>query len=157
MSEQVSVPNIQAALRPRWSVTEWMSRAFMVPPALILTLISFQFITNPMHAIAKSGVMLSQPEAVTDTRVVGALSLALVILIITAIASRTRLRLGHLVVILTMGLALAVRLYGFSTDGTTISTGDQSVKTIGETVFLILNSVGLVVQTMRMKPQNTRQ
>ena len=126
---------------------------FMVPPTLILSLITFRFITNPAHAIAKSGVVLSQPEAVTDTRVIGAISLVLVILIISAIASKTRLRLGHLVVILTMGVALSVRLYGFATDGTTFSTGDQSVKTIGETVFLILNSVGLIVQTIRMKPQ----
>jgi hypothetical protein len=65
--------------------------------------------------------------------------------------------MGHLVVILTMGLALSVRLYGFATDGTTISTGDQSVKTIGEAVFLVLNSIGLVVQTIRMRPRIARQ
>jgi hypothetical protein len=130
-----------------------MSRLFMVPPTLILTLISLRFITNPAHAIAKTGVVLSQPEAVTDTRVIGAISLTLVVLLISAIFSKTRLRLGHVVVVVTMGLALFVRLYGFATDGTTIGTSDQSVKTIGEAVFLVLNSVGLIVQTKRLNPK----
>jgi hypothetical protein len=142
-----------SSIELRWPFTVWMSRMFMVLPTLILTLISLRFITNPTHAIAEKGVVLSEPEAITDTRVTGAISLTLVLVIMSAIFSKTRLRMGHLVVILTMGLALSVRLYGFATDGTTISMGDQSVKTIGEIVFFSLNLAGLIVQTKRLKPK----
>jgi hypothetical protein len=137
---------------PRWPFTAWMSRAFMTPPTLIFTLISLRFITNPVHAIAAKGVSLTEPEAVTDTRVIGAITLVLVVLMLSAIFSRTRLRLGHLIVVLTMGLALSVRFYGFMADGATMSMGDQAQKTIGEIVFLILNSIGLIVQTIRLSP-----
>ena len=134
-------------------MTAWMSRMFMVPPTLIFTLISIRFIMDPIHAVAKTGVVLSQPEAVTDTRVIGAITLALVALLGSAIFSRARLRMGHLVVMVTMGLALAVRCYGFEVDGTTLAMGDQLQKTIGEAVFLVLNSVGLIVQTKRLNPK----
>ena len=152
MSAQ-KLPNTQLNLyAPRWPVTVWMSRMFMIPPTLIFTLISLRFILAPAHAIAAEGVSLTEPEAVTDTRVIGALVSVLAILVLSAIFSRTRLRLGHFIVVLTMGLALCVRFYGFLIDGTTMSMGDQAQKTIGEIVFLVLNSVGLVVQTLRLRP-----
>ena len=141
----------------RWPFTAWMSRGVMTPPTLIFTFISLRFFTDPVHAIAAKGVALTGPEAITDTRVVGAISLVLVVLMLSAIFSNTRLRLGHSIVVLTMGLALAVRFYGFATDGTTMSMGDQAQKTIGEIVFLILNTIGLIVQTMRLKPARQRE
>ena len=134
--------------------TAWLSRVLMVPPTLILTMISIRLITDPAHALASKGVALTQPEAVTDTRVVGALSLTLASLLFSAILSKNRLRLGHLIVILTMGLALAVRVFGFLADGTTVAMGDQKVKTIGEVVFLALNCVGLLVQSMPSAQRN---
>jgi RNA polymerase sigma factor (sigma-70 family) len=96
------------ARKPQPPFVRVMSRMFLGPPMLILTLISFRFISDPAHAAATRGVSLTQPEAVTDTRVVGAISLTLAILILSAILSKNRLRLGHLVVILVMGLALTV-------------------------------------------------
>ena len=140
------------SLEPRWPFTVWMSRAFMAPPALIFLLISFKFFTNPARAIAANGVAFTGPEAMTDARVMGAIILALAIFIFTAIFSKTRLRFGHFIVVITMGLILAVRLYGFMADGTTLEMGHQMQKTIGEIVFLVLNSIGLIVQTIRSKP-----
>jgi len=51
-----------------------------------------------------------------------------------------------------MGLVLAVRLYGFAADGTSIAMGNETRKTVGEIVFLLLNAIGLIVQTKRLKP-----
>lgn len=141
-----------ARQEPRWPFTVWMSRAFMGPPTLIFLLITFKFLKDPAHAIAAKGVAFTEPEALTDARVVGAISLVLAILMLSAIFSKTRLRLGHFIVVLTMGLALTVRFYGFIHDGTTMAMGDQTTKTIGETVFLALNTIGLIVQTIRTKP-----
>jgi len=153
ITKQTNQPIAQSAPELRWPMTSWMSRMFLAPPTLIFTLISFRFITNPMHAVAKTGVVLSQPEAITDTRVIGAISLTLVAFMVSAIFSKTRFRMGHLVVIITMGLALVVRFYGFAADGTTLAMGDQLQKTIGEGLFLVLNSVGLIVQTKRLNPK----
>jgi hypothetical protein len=136
----------------RWPLTAYLSRAFMMPPTIIFMVISLRFLTNPTHAISPQGVAYSAPEAITDTRVMGALILALVVILLTTIFSQNRLRQAHLFIILIIGLALAVRLYGFVTDGTTISMSDERVKTYGEIIFLVLNSIGFVVQTIRVRP-----
>lgn len=139
------------------SLAPWMSRLFMFPPAVILTLISVRFIVDPVHAAASTGVTLTTPEAVTDFRVVGAVTLTLAITLVSAIFSNRRLRQGHLLVILVMGLALAVRVFGFINDGTTLAMGDQKAKTIGEVLFAALNSLGFAIQTFRMKRAEVRQ
>lgn len=48
----------------------------MVPPTLILAVISFRYISDPAHAVSATGVTLSTPEALTDTRVVGGITLS---------------------------------------------------------------------------------
>jgi hypothetical protein len=59
----------------------------------------------------------------TDMRVVGGLALTIALVIATSIPSPRRLRSGHLTVIALMGLVLAVRLFGFAHDGTTLAMG----------------------------------
>jgi len=112
-----------------------------------MIVIAVRFIGNPIHAASQTGVTLSTPEALTDTRVVGALALTIAFAIASSITSRQRLRMGHAIVIVLMAFILAVRLYGFATDGTTLAMGDQRVKIIGETLFLALNAIGLFLQT----------
>ena len=135
----------------RWPFTEYMSRMFMMPPTVIFIIISLRFLTNPTHAISPSGLAYSQPDAITDTRVIGAVFLALAVLVLGVVLSKNLLRQGHIILIVVLGLVLAVRLYGFATDGTSIMMGDERVKTFGEIIFLTLNAVGLVVQTIRLR------
>jgi hypothetical protein len=123
----------------------------MIPPLAILLRISARFILDPTHAAALTGVSLSTPEALTDTRVVGGLTLTIAGVIAAAIFSRRRLRMGHTTIAAMMGSILAIRIFGFMHDGTTLAMGDQKVKTIGETIFLTLNAVGYGVQTWRSK------
>jgi hypothetical protein len=113
---------------------------------IILIVIGWRYIINPAHAASPTGVILGTPEALTDTRVVGAIALTVAFAIATSIASVGRLRIGHATVVTLMALVLAVRFFGFAQDGTTIATGDQRVKVIGEIVFLSLNAVGYFVQ-----------
>src|SRR5579872_2016501 len=140
-----------------WAVAPWFSRIVMAPPIFIMVLVSVRCIFNPTHAIASTGVTLSTPEAITDTRVMGGLSLTLAFVIASAIFSRGSLRMGHATVVALMAFVLAVRMFGFMLDGTTLAMGDQKVKTIGEIVFLTLNSVGLIFQTYLVKQTRVTQ
>jgi hypothetical protein len=124
-----------------------LSRIVMVPPMIIMALIGLRFITNPSQGVAATGVTLSTPEAITDTRVVGALALTIAFVLATLISSRSRLRMGNLTIVAMMLLILAVRIFGFAVDGTTLAMGGQKVKFTGEVVFLTLNGIALVLQT----------
>lgn len=122
----------------------WLSRFVMLPPVFIFSLISVRFLTNPGHAIP--GVALNSPEALTDTRVIGAWMVTLVLLLIAFLISEKRLWLGHLQLALFMGITLVVRIFGFMNDGTTLAMGNQRTITIAETLFLVLNTLGLIAQ-----------
>ena len=129
------------------SLAPWFSRLVLLLPTLIMIAIAVRFIGNPSQAASLTGVTLSTPEALTDTRVTGALALTIAFATASSILSRQRLRMGHATVIVLMAFILAVRIYGFATDGTTLAMGGQRVKTIGETLFLTLNAIGLFLQT----------
>jgi hypothetical protein len=124
-----------------------LSRIVMVPPMLIMALIGSRFITNPSQGAAATGVTLSTPEAITDTRVMGALAFTIAFALATFISSRSRLRMGHITIVAMMLLILAVRIFGFAVDGTTLAMGGQKVKFTGELVFLTLNAIALALQT----------
>jgi hypothetical protein len=135
----------------------WLSRMAMIPPMLIMILIAVRCISDPVHAVAATGVTLSTPEAVTDMRVIGGLALTVAFVIATSIVSLRRLRSGHLTVVALMGLVMAVRLFGFAHDGTTLAMGDQKVKFTGEIVFLMLNTLGFILQTYLPERDGVRQ
>ena len=124
-----------------------LSRIVMVPPMLIMGVIGLRFITNPSHGVAATGVTLSTPEAITDSRVVGALALTIAFVLATFISSRSRLRMGNITIVAMMALILAVRIFGFASDGTTLAMGGQKYKFTGEVVFLTLNAIALALQT----------
>ena len=119
----------------------------MFPPVIIFTLIMLRYFTNPAHAI--SGIILTTPEAFTDTRVIGAWMLTHLILLITFLPSRERLWLGHLQLVVFMAATLVARIFGFVHDGTTLAMGNQRIITIVEIVFMILNSIDLLQTAWR--------
>jgi len=121
----------------------------MFPPVLVFTLISIRFFTNPAHAMP--GVILNTPEAFTDTRVIGAWMVTLLSMLLTFVVSDDRLWLGHLQLAIFMGVTLIVRILGFVNDGTTLAMGNQRPITIVEIVFLILNTLGLILQTRSIR------
>lgn len=138
-----------------WSLAPWLSRLVMFPPVLVFSLISIRFLTNPGHAIP--GVTLHSPEAFTDTRVMGAWMLTLLTTLITFLLAEDRLWLGHLQLAAFMGVTLVVRIFGFMNDGTTLAMGNQRAITIVEIVFLLLNVLGLVVQTRLLKQSEVKR
>jgi hypothetical protein len=153
-----AVNSVSVATKQRSSsFAPWLSRIVMVPPTLTMILIGLRFIINPTYGVAQSGVTLSTPEAVTDTRVIGGLALSIALVLGNLVVSRSRLRTGHLTIIAMMALILSVRLFGFAVDGTTLAMGGQKVKFTGELVFLILNSIGFWLQSRISKREGTRQ
>lgn len=125
-------------------VAPWFSRVVMLPPAFVFTVITLRYFRDPGHAIA--GMSLRSPEAFTDTRVIGAWMLTLLVLLMTFFVSKQRLWLGNLQLAVFMGATLALRIFGFAHDGTTLAMGNQRPITIVEIVFLALNCAGLLLQ-----------
>jgi hypothetical protein len=150
MSTSTIDASASLAYRGRFrSLAPWLSRLVMFPPVLVFSLISVRFLTNPGHAIP--GVTLHTPEAFTDTRVIGAQMVTLLTMLITFMVSEKRLWLGHLELVAFMGVTLVVRIFGFMNDGTTLAMGHQRPITIAEIAFLLLNTLGLVVQNRLLK------
>ena len=134
----------------------WFGRTVLIPPSLIMLRITARLLFDPAHAIASTGVSLTTPEALTDMRVVGALTLTLALVIGSAVFSRRNLRAGHATVAVLMALVLAVRMFGFARDGTTLAMGDQRTKVVGEVVFLTLNAAAYVLETRRLRTTGVR-
>jgi hypothetical protein len=133
-----------------WGFAPWISRVFLAIPILIFAMIGIQYIINPAHAAAGGlGVALTSPAAITDTRENAGFVLSLAILLVYSFVSNSRLRFGHSVVVLSIGLLLALRIFGIAHDGTSLAAGNEMRKAGGEALFLILNSLGLVLQTLR--------
>ena len=152
-----SITTLDRVENPRIaSLAPWLSRIVLVVPMLIMVRIAIRCITNQAHALATGGVTLSTPEAFTDTRVIGGLALTIAFVIAMFIASRERLRTGHLTVIALMALVLAVRMFGFVQDGTTLAMGDQTFKVTGEIAFLTLNSLAFAMQTYLLRKNGVR-
>ena len=145
----LNVENPLARTSRLWLFTPWLSRLIMLPPVFVFTLISIRFLTNPGHSTP--GVILSTPEAFTDTRVIGAWMLTLLGMLITFLVSEDRLWLGHLQLAIFMGVTLVVRIFGFMNDGTTLAMGNQKPITIVEIVFLTLNTLGFIIQTRSIR------
>lgn len=150
-----------ASIRPNqetmtgfWRLAPWLSRLVMFPPVIVFTAISLRYFTNPEHAIA--GTTLNTPEAFTDTRVLGAFTLTLLIMLVTFLSSKARLWLGHLQLAFFMAAALVTRVFGFMHDGTTLAMGNQRFITIVEAVLLILNAAGLLLQIQFSKQSEAR-
>ena len=134
-----------------WRFAPWLSRLVMFPPVIIFTAVSLRYFRNPASAI--TGATLSTPEAFTDTRVLGAWTLTLLVMLVTFLFSKERLWLGHLQLAFFMAAVLVTRVFGFLPDGTTLAMGNQRFITIAETVLLTLNALGLLLQ-MRLRNQS---
>jgi hypothetical protein len=138
-------------------LTQLFSRIVTIPPTVIMILIGLRFIVHPNRGLAETGVTLSTPEAFTDMRVVGALALTIAFVLAQFLFSRRWSRAANVMVIALMGSVLAVRMFGFSIDGTTLAMGTQKVKFTGEVVFLTLNSIAFALQSLRSRQIGVRQ
>lgn len=139
------------------SLKRLFSRIVTIPPTLIMILIGLRFIVHPNRGLAETGVALSTPEAMTDMRVVGALALTIAFVLAQFHFSRSWSRAANMTVVALMGSVLAVRMFGFAIDGTTLAMGTQKVKFTGEVVFLTLNSIAFALQSFGSRHTEVRR
>jgi Domain of unknown function (DUF4345) len=115
----------------------WISRAVLLAALIVLTLISGKFIGHPMDAATASNMTLGSPLAITNMRAsFGAFPLGCALFVLVCLFTSSLRKTGLLFVMLIIGTALAVRIFGVVADGTLA----ESLRVlIAETVLLVLS------------------
>lgn len=153
MEQQIDVRETSPSADTLARLLPSLSRIVMLPPAIIFAVLTSRYLIHPAGATA--GVTLHTPDAFTDTRVIGAWILTLLIMQLIFLSSKSRLWLGHVQTAGFMGMTLAIRIYGFTHDGTALAMGNQRIITIVEIVFLILNAAGLAAHAAKARREIT--
>jgi len=119
------------------NLVPWISRAVLLVAMVVLTMIGRKFIGHPVEAAATSGITLGSPLAVTNMRAsFGAFPLGCALFILVCLLTSGLRRTGLLFVVLIVGTALAVRIFGILADGT---LAESLRVTIAESVLLGLS------------------
>jgi len=118
-------------------VMPWVSRAVLLAALTVLTLISSKFIGHPVDAAAASNMTLGSPLAITNMRAsFGAFPLGCALFVLVCLLTASLRRTGLVFVVLIVGTALVVRVFGIVADGTLA----ESLRVlIAETVLLGLS------------------
>jgi len=97
----------------------WFSRAVMLAAFVILSLISSKFIGHPVDAAKASDIALGSPLAITNMRAsFGAFPLGCALFLLVCLSTSSLRKTGLVFVMLIIGTALAVRIFGIMADGT---------------------------------------
>ncbi len=104
-------------------IVPWASRAVMFAALVVLSLISNKFIRHPVDAAAASDITLGSPLAITNLRAsFGAFPLGCALFLLVCLATTSLRRTGLVFVMLIIGTALAVRIFGVIADGTLVES-----------------------------------
>lgn len=118
-------------------IIPWFSRAVMFAALVVLSLISSKFIGHPADAAAASDIELGSPLAITNMRAsFGAFPLGCALFLLVCLATSSLRRTGLVFVMLIIGSALVVRIFGVVADGT---LAESLRLLIAETVLLSLS------------------
>lgn len=100
-------------------IIAWFSRAVMFAALVVLGLISSKFIGHPADAATASNIILGSPLAITNMRAsFGAFPLGCALFLLVCLLTSSLRRTGLVFVMLIIGTALAVRIFGVVADGT---------------------------------------
>jgi hypothetical protein len=95
----------------------WFGRVVLAAGTLLFVRIALEYIVDPAGAVARSGVTLGSPDALTSTRVSGGLFLGLAMAWTACIVSERRLLAGLAFFVTVATAILALRLVGLALDG----------------------------------------
>jgi hypothetical protein len=117
-------------------VVPWFSRAVLLAALVVLTLIGSKFVGDPTGSATASGITLSTPLGVTNMRAsFGAFPLGCALFVLVCLVASSLRRTGLVFVMLVVGTALVVRVFGIILDGTIA----ESLRVlVAETVLLCL-------------------
>jgi hypothetical protein len=127
-----------------------LGRMPLVMATVIFAMIALRFMSDPIHAAAATGISFTRPIGLTVGRIgFGAFPLGSAIATAVCLVSPRRLFTGLAFVIIMLGVALLVRLFGIAVDHTLA----ESVRvTVAEVVLLTLSIVGMVALSARQRP-----
>jgi cytochrome b561 len=131
-----------------WRYAPWLTRLILAAPTLLFILIGFKYMGEPVQTTAESGTLLGSPAAVTDTRAMGAIFLALAALTLFALFSERRLLAGLFLVAIVDGFATGARLLGIVVGG---APPETMFKLAAELVLLTLCAVGILIELRRRR------
>src|SRR5437868_1695199 len=101
------------------AIVPWFSRAVLLAALVVLSLIAGKFVGDPVGSAAASGITLGTPLAVTNMRAsFGAFPLGCALFVLVCLVTSSLRRTGLVFVMLVVGTALAVRVFGIILDGT---------------------------------------
>jgi cytochrome b561 len=131
-----------------WHYASWLTRFILAPPAVLFAVIGWKYLSDPLEVAAGSGTILGSPAAVTDSRAMGAIFLALAALTILALVSERRVLAGLAMVATVDAFVTGARLLGVIIDGTPQETMS---KLVAELVLLTLMTAGVLIELRRRR------
>jgi hypothetical protein len=134
-----------------WRFEPWLIRFILLAPALVFTVISVRFITDPLRAAA-SGFAADSAVGLTNLRSgIGGLFLGSACVIVFCLLSARRLLFGLGFLATMIGVVLGVRIVSVVADG----TAGANLPVLGaEGVFLVLSVIGIFLETRRQRLEN---
>jgi Domain of unknown function (DUF4345) len=131
-----------------WHYAPWLVRFILAAPTLLFIRIGEKYVINPAQVAADSGMQLGSPAAVTDTRVVGAMFLAIAAATLFSSFSTRRLFAGLALVAIVIGFVTAARVLGVLVDG----AAPETIFKLGpEVVLLTAAAVGILIELRRKR------
>ena len=137
-----------------WGYARWFERFILAVPTLLFMRIGWKYVSDPQQVAAGSGMILGSAAAVTDTRAVGAIFLALAIVTLVSMLSTRRLFAGLALVAIVVGFVTVARILGVLVDG---AASETVFKLIPELVLLPLSVVGIFIELGRQRRTETAQ
>jgi hypothetical protein len=130
-----------------WKFAPWLTRLMLVAPTVIFAMIASRYLFDPVRSGTAIGLAFNTPVALTVTRVgFGAFPLAFSIFTLSCLVSTRRILTGLGFVALIMALALVVRVFGMTADG---SVRESMGLVRAEAIMLAVFLVGIFIERGR--------
>ena len=122
----------------------WMTRLFLVPPTVVLSITGARYLIHPVYSAALMGMTFCINFGLTTARILlGGLPLGCALFLAICLFSRRRVLAGLLFTSILMGIVLLVRVSGVYG----ISTVTEYLKLVRvELVLLFLCGIGVLLE-----------
>jgi hypothetical protein len=130
-----------------WKFSPWMSKAILLPPTAILTMVGVRNLAHPEEQAAERGIAFTNPLGSTIYRVgFAGFPLGCAAFIAYCLRTNRRTLTGLIFSALFNGVVLAVRIFGMAVD----STVQQSLPLVRkEVVVVVVSLVGITIEIGR--------
>jgi hypothetical protein len=135
-----------------WLFVPWVNRVILLAPLAIFILLTVRIITDPVRSATDHGMAFISPVGLTNYRSGnGGIFLGFAIFTLSCLVSTRRALVGLTFVAIMMGVILVLRSISAVVDAT---VSEQVPLLVAETVFLILSSIGIVLELARRRRED---